>query len=234
MSTPDIDLRVLRGMERQLEARQARLDAGERPIGWKVGFGSQPAMERLDIAAPLVGFLTDRAVLDSGAEVSVASWIKPAIEPEIAIHVGKALERGDDRTAVQAAVEAIGPAIELADVDPPPADIQEILAGNIFNRHVILGKADVSRAGCAIDGLEARLYRDGAQVARITDLVGLTGDLIDIVGHVADLLHLVGAALLPGEVIIAGSIVPPIWAESSMEFRYELAPVDSISVRLSA
>ncbi len=234
MTTPHIDPRVLRGMERQLEARRARLEAGERSIGWKVGFGSASAMASLGITAPLVGFLTDNAVLPSGAMVSIEGWTKPAIEPEIAIHIGRQLGWGDDREDVRAAVSAIGPAIELADVDPPPADVEQILAGNIFNRHIILGKADDSRAGCILDGLEARLYRDDVELARTTDLLALTGDLVEIVGHVADLLSHVGEALLPGEVIIAGSIVPPIWAEAGMEFRYELEPVDSLSVHLSA
>jgi 2-keto-4-pentenoate hydratase len=234
VTTPDIDPRVLRGMERQLEARRARLGAGERSIGWKVGFGSSSAMERLGITAPLVGFLTDRALVPSGATVSIAGWTKPAIEPEIAIHIGRRLGKGDDQEGVLAAVSAIGPAIELADVDPPPNDVEEILAGNIFNRHVILGRADDSRAGCVLDGLEARLYRDDADLARITDLLALTGELIVIVRHVVQTLSMLGEALLPGEVIIAGSIVPPIWAESSIDFRYELEPVDSIRVRLSS
>lgn len=233
MMTPLIDPRVLRGMERQLEVRRGRLEAGERSIGWKVGFGSKPAMERLGIGTPLVGFLTDEVVLPSGATVPTAGWRKPAIEPEIAVHIGRVLGTTDDLDEVRTAVAAIGPAIELADVFPPPEQVEEILAGNIFNRHVILGKADHSRAGCALDGLEAGLYKDGREMVRTADLLALTGDLIGIVAHVADLLARVGAGLQPHEVIIAGSIVPPIWAEGSVDFRYELMPVDSISVRLA-
>ena len=55
------DPRVRRGLEAQLAARERRLAAGERPLGWKLGFGSPEARERLDTAAPLVGFLTDRS-----------------------------------------------------------------------------------------------------------------------------------------------------------------------------
>lgn len=233
MTVSDIDARVLRGMQRQLEARRARLRGGERSIGWKVGFGSRPAMERLGLTAPLVGFLTDKSGLPSGAEVTIAGWTKPAIEPEIAIYIGETLGSEADPDTVRAAVSAIGPAIELADVDPPPTDVEEILAGDIFNRHVILGKADGSRAGCVLDGLEARLYQDDAELTRTSDLLALTGDLTEIVRHVARVLSLLDEALLSGEVIIAGSIVPPIWADSATEFRYELDPVDSISVRLA-
>ena len=65
MSTAHNDARILRGMERQLRIRQARLDAGEKPLGWKVGFGSPAAMEGLGIDAPLIGFMTDKSLLPS-------------------------------------------------------------------------------------------------------------------------------------------------------------------------
>jgi 2-keto-4-pentenoate hydratase len=230
----NIDRRVQRGMERQLELRRARLDAGERSIGWKVGFGSQAAMKSLGVTSPLVGFLTEAAALPSGSEVSIAGWAKPALEPEIAIHIGKGLGGRENRETLKAAVEAIGPAIELADVEPPPADVEAILAGNIFNRYVILGKADASRAGCVLDGLTAHVVRDGQELATTSELLALTGDLIEIVGHVASLLAQLGEALRAGEVIIAGSIIPPVWVETGGVFRYELEPIDSLTVHLSA
>lgn len=219
-------------MKRQLELRRARIEAGESSIGWKVGFGSPRAMEQLGLTAPLVGFLTDQTRLASGARVSIAGWVKPAIEPELAIYIGEELHSHDDRDKVQAAIHAIGPAIELADVDPPPSDVEEILAGNIFNRYVVLGKADRSRAGAVLDGLTARVYANDVELATITELTALTGDLIGIVHNVASLLAGVGASLQAGDVIIAGSIVPPIWVETKIDFRYDLEPVDTLSIRL--
>jgi 2-keto-4-pentenoate hydratase len=48
------DPRVERGMRTQLADRRARLERGDRPVGWKIGFGSPSAMEHLRISAPLV------------------------------------------------------------------------------------------------------------------------------------------------------------------------------------
>ena len=53
------DPRVKAGMVKQLEKRRALIDAGGKPLGWKVGFGAPAMMERLKITAPLVGFLMD-------------------------------------------------------------------------------------------------------------------------------------------------------------------------------
>ena len=41
------DARIARGTAAMLELRRARLAEGDRPIGWKVGFGSQAAFELL-------------------------------------------------------------------------------------------------------------------------------------------------------------------------------------------
>lgn len=233
MSEVRQDSRILRGMEKQLRLRQERLAAGDKPIGWKVGFGAPAAMERLDIDAPLVGFLTDGGLLPSNATVSVAGWTKAALEPEIAVSIGTDLPGAPDREATRGAVVSIGPAIELADVCFPAEEVESILAANIYHRHVILGRQDPSRAGCKLDGLIGRVYRDGTEVAATSDPQALTGDVIDIVRHVADLLAVLGERLRAHEFIITGSIVPPIWFEAPEGIQFSLDPIDTIAVNLT-
>ena len=187
MATID-DPRILRGMAVQLGRWRERLDAGEQPLGWKVGFGAPAAMQKLAIKAPLIGFLTDHALVATGATVSLAGWSKPVAEPEIAVHMGRNLPGGADRDTVKAAIAGLGPAIELADVDRPPDDVEHILAGNIYQRGIIVGPCDVSRAGGVVDGLHGHIARNGSVFAQTSDPQALTGDLIDIVRHVADTL----------------------------------------------
>src|ERR1019366_10319298 len=136
------DPRIARGMQIQLGRWRERLNAGEKALGWKVGLGALGAMEKLGIEDPLIGFLTDRALVSSGATLSLANWKKPLAEPEIAVHMGSDLPAGADRDAVKRAIRGIGPAIELADLNCPPANVEQILAGNISQRYVILGPCD--------------------------------------------------------------------------------------------
>ena len=232
MNVAGYDSRILRGMEKLLKLRQGRLDAGEKSIGWKVGFGAPASLEALRLDAPLVGFLTDKVLLDSGSALSIAGWTKPAAEPEIAVYLNRDLPGVSDRETIQAAISAIGPAIEIADVHFPPNDVEAILAGNIYNRHVILGKSDNSRAGCTLDGLVGRIYRNGQEIATVTDLQVLTGNFIGIVQHVANLLASLGQMLRSGDVIITGSIVPPPWIERDEEIRFDLDPIDKLTIRL--
>jgi 2-keto-4-pentenoate hydratase len=234
MSTARNDPRILRGMETQLKLRQTRLDAGEKPLGWKLGFGAPAGMERLSIDAPLIGFLTDKTLLPSDATASIAGWTRAVAEPEIAVYIGQDLSAAPDRETARAAIASIGPIIELADVSFPPDDVEAILAGNIYHRHVILGRADASRAGGVLDGLVGYVYRNGTEVATTTDPQTMTGDLIDNVRHVADLLTAFGECLRAGEIIITGSIVPPVSIAGQEEIRYTLDPVDTISINLDA
>jgi len=230
------DPRIRRGMEAQLKALHARRAAGEKSIGWKVGFGAPAIMQQLGISAPLVGFLTDRARVESGATVSLAGWKKPVFEPEIAVHMGADLPAGGDKEAAKHAIAGIGPAIELADLErsPQPDTLEAILAGNIFQRHVIVGPCDRSRAGAKVDGLTGRIFRRGAEVAKTTELTANTGDPVGLVRHVADLLAAFGERLEAGQFIITGSVVPPLFLEAADDrASYELDPIGGLSLRFT-
>jgi 2-keto-4-pentenoate hydratase len=234
MSTARTDPRILRGMHALLELRRSRLEAGETPIGWKVGFGAPAALERLGIDAPLVGFLTDRTVLPAGAIVDLAGWTRPAVEPEIAVYLGSDLGAGADRATARAAIAAVGPAIELVDIHFSPDDVAAILGDGIFHRHVILGRRDTARAGGVLDGLVGRITNNGVDLAPVDEPQALTGDLIEVVRHVADLLAALGERLRAGELIIMGSIVPAIAISGDTEISYTLDPLDTIAVKLMA
>lgn len=230
MSAPWYDLRIARGMSAQLTNWHQRLKDGEKPIGWKVGFGAPAAMEKLKLTAPLIGNLTDRAKLDSESKLSIAGWTKAAAEPEIAVFMGKDLPGGANRDAAKNAIAGIAPAIELADVEFPPDDVEAILKGNIYQRHVILGACDKTRARCVLEGLTAVVTRNGQEIARTPDTQEATGDLVDIVRHVADMLGAFGERLRAGQVIITGSVVPPLWVEPGENLHFNLDPVGSVSV----
>src|SRR3954447_15964193 len=93
------DPRVVRGMQAQLAARRKRLDAGDQPLGWKVGFGAPAMLQLLNISAPLVGFLTRNARVQSGESVCFAGGWTRLLEPEIAVHIAREVPAdADDET----------------------------------------------------------------------------------------------------------------------------------------
>jgi 2-keto-4-pentenoate hydratase len=217
-------------MRRMLELRSDRLARGERAVGWKLAFGAPASLERFGLNAPLVGFITDATSQPSPGSVSCAGWRRPVAEPEIAVYISADVEPGSGDVADS--IGALGPAIELADVDPPPENIEEILAENIFHRGVVLGEPDPARAGGKRDDFEAHIDHAGTESVVTEDLESLTGDLVEVVGHCARLLDLAGARLVGGDVVVIGSIVPPLAIEPGQEVVFELAPLPAISVQV--
>ena len=221
-------------MRAQLARRHELLAAGGTPLGWKVGFGSPASLERLGLSGPLVGFLLREARVLSGGSVSVGGWTKAVAEPEIAVRLGADVPAGGGLEEARAAVAALGPAIELADVSFPADDVERILAANIYQRAVVLGPTSEAGRGGTVAGLVPRLYRDGRECASTTEPEALTGSLVGLVSHVADVLAAFGEGLRAGDVLIAGSVVPPLDVAAGESLRLELAPFGAVEVALVA
>lgn len=228
------DDRVRGGMRSQLAERARRLTAGEQPIGWKVAFGAPQAMETFGIEGPVVGFLTERSLIPVGGTCSLAGWTKPALEPEIAVHMAHDLGPGAGRQETAAAIGELGPAIELADVDQPFDNLEAIVATNIFHRRVVLGGPQTRRVGSSVTDLEVEVRRNQALVAKTDEPTALVGDILDLVGHVATYLGAFGTRLRAGDVVITGSTVPLIWPEPGELVEFTLRPLGAVSVQLAS
>ncbi|MDQ3876524.1 MAG: fumarylacetoacetate hydrolase family protein [Actinomycetota bacterium] len=226
-----LDPRVADGMREQLALRDARTRRGERPLGWKVGFGSPAAFERLSIDRPLVGFLTDAGLLVDGADVPIGDWAAPALEAEIAVRLGANVAGDASCEVAREAVSGIAAAIELADVHPPPTDVREILSGNIFHRHFLVGAFDATRRDAT--GVTARVLRNGVEIAATEEPAAATGEIAEVVRLTAELLADCGEALHAGEVVITGAVVPPISVAAGERFRVELPPLGALEVALT-
>ena len=212
-----VDERVVRGMRRQLDLRHERLAAGARQIGWKLGFGSPAGLASLRLQRPLVGFLLDTGLLDDGATVSLEGWHNPRLEAEIAVRVGP-------RTSIA----GVAVAIELADVHPPPEDVETVLAGGVFTRHVMLGPLLAGRTDSA--GVVTRILVDGAEVATSDDASALVGELGDAVRSAAETLADCGERLAEGQILMTGSILAPLPVGPGQQVEVQLSPLGTLRV----
>ncbi len=95
---------------------QARVDAGERIVGWKLGYTSAAMRRQMGIDEPNLGPLTDAMMLVSGAAVPEAGLLHPRVEPEIVLIAGAPPPgRERDPDAVVAAVTSARAALEVVD-----------------------------------------------------------------------------------------------------------------------
>src|SRR5258708_17635886 len=228
------DARVVRGMRAQLEMRRARPAAGDATIGWKVRFAAPEMLKRLDIAGPLVGFLTRNALVQSGASIPVTGWTKPVAEPE-----NRRLccprcfgRRRPGHRQGRNRRDLTGK--EMVDLTAPPEDPDRILAGNIYQRHVVLSGDAPARTGSTSDDLVCRILRRGSEFARTSNPQANTGNWVDIVRHVADVLAAFGERLRGGEIIITGSVVAPLAIEPDEDtIAFEVDPVGRVGGQIS-
>jgi len=213
------DPRVRAGMERLLARREELLADGARPLGWKLAFGTEAAMEALGLNGPLVGFLTDATVVASGGEAAASGWTVPKLEAEIAIHLGPG-GRG---------VAAVAAAIELADADRPPTETEAVLAGDIYHRGVVLGAPVPRPAG----PIAVTVERDGERFAGSEDAEATVGRLEELAAYLGPYLEHFGAEPREGEVLISGSTVPLIDVVAGERWTSRVEGIGSVEVTLT-
>ena len=210
---------ITRGMRALLARRDGDLAAGARQVGWKIGFNTPAIQHALGISEPVVGYLLDRSVTPDGATVSLAGWRKPAVEVEVAIRVGDDL-----------GVAGLAPALELVDLDVDFADLERVLAGNICQRAVVFGTEVPGIDPFDVLVAAAKIGQSGNGNA---DEGALTEDPATTVAFVRRFVAAHGAALEPGQRIIAGSLVAPVAVAPGDHFEVTYGPLGRLSVRFS-
>lgn len=199
-------------MDKLLAVRADDLAGGATGIGWKIGFDTPAIQEHFGLSEAVVGYLTDTRIVEPGATVSLAGWVAPAVEVELAVRVG---DDGD--------IAGLGPALELVDLDISFDDIEPVLAGNICHRGVVLGP---EVQGADPLAMAATVTKDGEVVAEGT----LTKDPAVTVAFVRSFLAAHGTALSPGQRIICGSVVPPVPVEPGDALDVSFGPLGELRV----
>lgn len=225
------DPRVREGMRALLARRERALAAGARPLGWKVAFGAPAAREALGLSGPVVGFLTDATLLADGGACAVGEWTAPKLEPEIGIRIGAPLGADPDPVEARAAIAGISAAIELADADPAPSELERVLAGNIYHRAFAV--SDEAAPLLPGEPIAVSVERDGEPLTATADAEAATGELTELVAHVARYLAGFGCALAPGDVVISGSTVPLIDVAPGQRHRVAIAGAGEVAVELT-
>jgi len=203
-------------MRTLLTRRYRELAAGATPVGWKIGFNAPAIQQHFGLAGPVVGYLTDTGVSPDGSTVSVSGWTAPAVEVEVAIRVG---DRGE--------VVALAPALELVDLELPFDDLEAILAGNVFQRGVVFGP---EVPGVDPWAIQVTVTKNGGLAAegRLAEEPATTATVV------ASFLAAHGAALQPGDRIIAGSMVAPVAVAAGDRLEVGFGPLGELGVGFGA
>jgi 2-keto-4-pentenoate hydratase len=210
---------VVRGMQAQLARRDGELAGGASQVGWKIGFNTPAIQQHFGLNQPVVGYLLERAVTPEGSTVELAGWASPAVEVEVAVRVGEFISGSPT-------VAGLAPALELVDLGISFDDIEPVLASNICQRGVVFGD---EVAGLDPFSVTVGVTKNGEPAGK----GALLEDPALTAVFVAQFLAAHGAALEPGQRIIAGSLTAPVAVAPGDALSATFGPLGALSVRFS-
>jgi 2-oxo-3-hexenedioate decarboxylase len=182
---------------------QRRERRGERLIGVKMGFTSEAKRAQMGIADLIWGRLTDAMCLRCGARTSLAGYIHPRIEPEIAFRLRRPLQGPVSRAEAADAVEAVAPALEI--IDSRYCNFRfalaDVIADNSSSAAVVVGEWRSPPAQLA--QLEIVMSFNGRAVQRGSS-AAIMGDPLLSLMAAARLAAESGVTLAPGWLVMAG------------------------------
>lgn len=211
--TPATENSLREGLRRGQEAFRDGVPQGAGRLGWKAGFGTKAAMEKLGTSGPLVAPLSDATLAPSGTGFDISGWDKPVLEPEVAVRLAADIEAGQSGAEIEAAVESVGAAIELVDLGEAGDDVGAILAAGIFHRAVLLGDLAPLDPGTTLADLRVDVRAGGEDHVLGADPAAVLGDLVDVLAGMAALLALGEERLRAGDLIITGAAIKPFELE---------------------
>jgi 2-keto-4-pentenoate hydratase len=203
-----------------LAVRQLRIERGEKPVGYKIGFTNRTIWERYAVFAPIWGTVWDTTVThadDNGqATVEVSALAQPRLEPEVVFGMRATPPRSPTLEQLFECVEWLAPGFEI--VQSHCADWKfsaaETVADSGLHGRLLVGPPtpvrDLASTGEALDellaGLTVRLRCGERQVDEGAGRNVLDGPLHALLHFVQEMQELPDAPeLAPGDIVTTGT-----------------------------
>jgi 2-keto-4-pentenoate hydratase len=205
------------------------------PAGFKIGATSVRMQQYLGVDAPVGGFMVPAGLHASGTALAYADFHKPAVECELVARLGTDLPPGPcSLEQAAAAVAELVCGIEVVEgryVDVQAVGVPTMVADQMFHAAAVLGEqGGVDWRGLDLVALPGGITIDGAPQGG-----GVGGDLL---GHpLNSLCWLAGSSLArrfgglkAGQVVMLGSVIPPLWLVGPCTVRVAFPPLPAVTV----
>lgn len=210
------------GYAAALAVRAARIAAGERPVGYKVGFTNRTIWPRYEVYAPIWGTVwqnslshVDAAGPNAGM-VSLTGLCEPRIEPEIVFGLRAAPVPGCTLAQLVDAIAWVAHGFEIVHTHFPgwKFSAAQAVADEGLHGRLLVGRAVELVPGTspdvlaqALSGIQLKLYGDGVLKDEGTGANVLDGPLQALLHFVGELRALPGApSLQSGDVVTTGTL----------------------------
>lgn len=210
---------------------EARIEAGARVIGHKIGLTSRAMQMASKINEPDYGRILDDALYNDGAQIPASSFLKPRLEVELAFVMGEDLSGPATRIYdVMRATEFVVPALEVIDYRTEvPRAIVDTIADNAAFGAIVVGGRMIRPMDVDIRWVGATLSKNG--------LIEESGVSAAIMGHPAagiawlvNKLHGVDTGLKRGQIVLAGSFTRPVDIARGDVIHADFGPLGAIGI----
>ncbi len=188
----------------------ARIAAGARVIGRKIGLTSPAVQQQLGVDQPDLGVLLDDMADTEESGISLVGLLQPKVEAEIAFVLAADLADGDlDADQIRAAVAYAAPAIEIVDSRIADWDITfgDTVADNGSSGRFVVGSTHRTLEEFTPVEASMTMSVDSGQVSSGTGAACL-GDPLNALRWLAITARDFDAPLRAGEIILSGALGP--------------------------
>ena len=227
---PDITIEDAYAIQGLVNA--AKVAAGSKIIGNKIGLTSKAMQQSSQIDEPDYGVLHDTMEVNDGAAVPFERYIVPRVEIELVFVLGKPLKGpGVGLLDVLRATEYVVPAIEIIDARVQnPRKIFDTVADNGAAAGLVLGGRPVRPMDVDLRWVSGMLYRN-ADIEETGVAAGVLGHPATGVAWLANKFAQHGARLEAGEIILAGSFTRQMWVHRGDDVLCDYGPMGIITCR---
>lgn len=237
LTYPDLNLDQAYAIQEQVVAQ--KIAAGDRRVGYKIGYTSRAMQKALNINEPDFGVLLDSMVFADGGEIEAAQFCDPRIEAELAFVLKDELA-GEHVTIfdVLNATDYVVPALEIIAArshrkDPETGytrKVEDTVADNAGNAGIVIGGRPIKPTERDLRWCGGILYLNG--------VIEETGLAAAVLNHPANGICWVakrfaphGVSLEPGQIILSGSFTAPIAVQQGDTIHADYGPLGGISCR---
>jgi 2-oxo-hept-3-ene-1,7-dioate hydratase len=211
---------------------------GAKVIGHKIGLTSRAMQQAMNITEPDLGAILDYMSIENGATLSVADYLDPKIEVELAFVLRDRIDSPEVTTAdVLAATDYITPALELIDArsyrrDPDDGKTRNVLdsiCDNAADAGIVTGGKQIRPGEVDLRWVSAIMKRNGI-VEETGVAAGVLDDPVQGIVWLARRLAGFGQAMEPGQIVLAGSFTRPVDCRAGDQFHVDFGQLGAITL----
>ena len=214
------------------EVTRRKIAAGAKLIGHKIGLTSKAMQQSSQINEPDYGHLLDSMIVADGAKVPHANYCVPRVELELAFVLSKPLKGpGIGLLDVLRATEYVVPAIEIIDARVQnPRKIFDTVADNGAAAGIVIGGRPVGPMDIDLRWVGGVMYRN-SEIEETGVSAGVLGHPALGIAWLANKLAPFGGVLEPGNIMLSGSFIRPVWAEKGDTLHADFGPLGGVAVQ---